>query len=166
MTYNESKKMYLKYINEHINNVKKSYELYGKQLCYALDIPIYKLEIAVRTHDASKLQEEEFEAYRQYFYTADGEEKNKDLFNLAWNHHQKVNKHHPEYWVMIDNDIEGNIKILDMDNLYIAEMLLDWSAMKMKFGGSNKQYWFDNRDKKLLSENTKRKIDKIIEIFD
>ena len=50
-----------------------------------------------------------------------------------------------------------------MPALYIAEMLLDWEAMSMKFNGSTYDYYIKNRDKKPFSENTKQILDKVVE---
>lgn len=154
-------KEYLSYINEHISNVQLSFEKYGEQLCKILNIKYYDLLNNVRHHDESKYTDIEFEGYRQYFYPCSDEEKNKDMFDLAWIHHQNHNPHHPEYWI---DRSENNIK--DMPPIYIAEMLLDWEAMRIKFGGTTYEYYIKNRDKKRLSENTKKIIDYVIkEVF-
>lgn len=155
-------KEYLSYINEHIANVRLAFEKYGKQLCELLNIKYYNLLTNVRHHDESKYTDAEFEGYRQYFYPCSDEEKNKELFDMAWVHHQNYNAHHPEYWI----DRSTN-EIKDMPPLYIAEMLLDWEAMSMKFNGNTYDYYIKNRDKKPLSENTKLILDKITkELFE
>lgn len=152
---------YLNYINDHISNVRLAYEKYGEILCKLLNIKNYSLLNNVRHHDESKYTSAEFEGYRQYFYTCSDETKNEESFNYAWIHHQNYNAHHPEYWV----DRSTN-EIKDMPPLYIAEMLLDWEAMSMAFGGNTYDYYIKNRDKKPLSENTKNILDSVVkEVF-
>lgn len=149
---------YLEYINEHISNIKLAHKKYGEELCNLLKINKLELAVNIAIHDASKYSLEEFDAYRLYFYPCSDEEKDKELFNKAWKHHYTINKHHPEYWVDGDN-------IKDMPNLYIAEMLLDWEAMSMKFGSNTYEYYKKERDIKPFSDTTKKTIDQIINIF-
>lgn len=154
-------KEYLTYIHEHISNVKIASIKYGPQLCELLNVSHIQLMMNITNHDQSKYSPEEFDGYRQYFYTCSNEEKNKELFDQAWIYHQNHNPHHPEYW--IDRSEDGTIK--DMPPLYIAEMLLDWEAMSMKFNNTTYDYYMKNKDKKPFSENTKKFIDKVIHIF-
>lgn len=152
-------KDYLNYINNHIANIRIANIKYGKDLSKALNISERELNILIAKHDESKYYEEEFEPYRQYFYPCSYETKNEESFNEAWKHHYTINKHHPEYWL----DEFNNPR--DMEPLYIAEMLLDWESMSMKFGGTAYDYYMKNRENKHLSENSKRIIDSIINIF-
>lgn len=157
-------KEYLAYINEHIANVRLAYEKYGKQLCEVLNISQYELLSNINKHDQSKYLEIEFNGYRQYFYPCSDETKDKTLFDLAWIHHQNHNPHHPEYWI---DRSSSKYKIMDMPLVYIAEMLLDWQAMKIKFGGNNYEYYIENRDTKPFSDNTKAILDKVVkEVFE
>ena len=139
---------YLKYVREHISNIHSAYIKYGRTLSKKLNISLLELSGVVYQHDVSKFSDEEFDGYRQYFYPCSDETKNEELFNRAWEHHYSVNKHHPEFWVYAYNNEPE-----DMPNLYIAEMLLDWEAMSMKFGGTTYEYYMKNRDKKPLSNN-------------
>lgn len=147
---------YKNYIDEHIENVKLAHLRYGDDLCVLLDLAPLRLAINVSNHDKSKYEPEEFDAYRQWFYPTGN--RNKELFDKAWEHHYTVNSHHPEYWVK-----DGTP--MDMDKYAIAEMLLDWAAMAIKFGGTAYTYYEKERDKKPFSENTKKTIDNIIYIF-
>lgn len=150
----ESNYLYKLYINEHILNVKKAFDVYNKVLCEHFSIDSNKLLKNILVHDASKFSKIEFEGYRQYFYPVKNDKRDENKFNIAWKHHYTNNPHHPEYWM-------GK----DMDDIYIVEMLLDWEAMSIKFKSNTYDYYIKERDKKNLSENTKNKIDKIIEIF-
>ena len=80
----ESKKEYLSYLRNHINGVKKAFELYLEP--YLLEI---KPECAndvvnlVENHDASKYQDNEFYPYMNYFYPDRPEDKDEYAFNEA-----------------------------------------------------------------------------------
>ena len=72
------------------------------------------------------------------------------------------NKHHPEYWVMRDED---GIKPIDMPDIYIAEMILDWTAMGMNFKNSNPYIWFNkkrNYYSNIMTTHTFNKVEKIV----
>lgn len=154
-------KEYMLYISEHISNVKLAYTKYANKLCNTLNVSPILLAMNIDVHDKSKYSDEEFEAYRNYFYPCTDEEKDEDAFNKAWEHHYTVNPHHPQYW---QDKITGEIK--DMSPLAIAEMLIDWEAMKIKFGGNTYDYYIKERDKKPFSDNTKAILDKVVkEIF-
>lgn len=63
-------------------------------------------------HDMSKFRPSEFTAYANYFFNDDGTRKDElgllhcrttgeyEKFMRAWCHHQHVNDHHWEYWVI------------------------------------------------------------------
>jgi hypothetical protein len=58
----------------------------------------------------------------RYYSLNDDSVKRK--FDSAWNIHQKRNKHHWQYWVLIMDN--GSIEALDIPEKYIKEMLCDW----------------------------------------
>lgn len=84
--------------------------------------PLWQLLI----HDWSKLTPAELPHYgRQFFGSAD----DPLGFSNAWNHHQKVNKHHWEYWVLVTGHNRGGYKdgsCLPMPEKYTREMVADW----------------------------------------
>lgn len=143
-------KEYIKYIEEHIANVKIAHQKYGNKLCKILNIAPIILSYKINEHDKSKYSEEEFNGYRQWFYPCSFEHRNEELFNKAWEHHYMYNQHHPEYW---------NI---DMPPIAIAEMILDWEAMSMKFGGNTYDYYIKNRDTKSFTEKDKKILDIVL----
>ena len=155
MELDNKEKEYMAYIDEHISNVQNAYLKYGETLCKLLNISPFDLFEKVAIHDQSKYSEEEFDAYRNYFYPCTDEKRNKEEFDIAWKHHYENNPHHPEYW-----------KGKDMCNIAIAEMLLDWEAMSVKFHGNTYDYYLKERDNKGFSDNTKHILDKIVkEVF-
>lgn len=153
---------YREYIDTHIMNVAKCFEIYGDKLCIALGLDRDELIDNVLEHDKSKYSNPEFHLYRQFFYPEDGKEKSKNLFDVGWLFHQNSNPHHPEFWVVRDNH---DTKILNMPNLYIAEMLLDWAAMGLVFGNSAFEYYKEKGKEKPFSDKTRKIVDDIINIF-
>lgn len=116
-----------------------------------------------RRHDQSKYDSCEFGGYRQFFYPENGNEKNIITFNHAWNHHQKTNDHHWEYWLLIGS---SKIEALKMDLPSIIEMLCDWTAMSVKFKNIPSK-WFDaNKEKMVLHQDTIQTILYWLPIFD
>jgi len=65
--------------------------------------------------------------------------------------HQKRNKHHWQWWCLIDSD--GEIKALPMPERYRLEMLADWrGAGRAKGNGDDIQEWYGkNKDMIILT---------------
>ena len=148
---------YKNYIEEHIKNTQKAWDLVQPKLKgeYKLSPEMKeKIDELIKSHDASKFSKEEFEPYRQYFYTKNNEAKNKEVFDKAWLHHYTLNKHHWQHWVGQDMPLE-----------YIIEQLCDWKAMSIKFGDTPQAYY--NKEKKNIkfSPETKKLVEKWIKIF-
>jgi len=151
---------YLKYIMEHKKNVFK--------ICWNQGLYIHAF-----THDLSKLSPKEFFAYANYFYGRE-EEKNEKSFQNAWDHHKEKSKHHWDYWDRIytedGNPLDGTLgcdhRPIEMPKKYINQMLCDWEAMAVKFGGSSKQYYIDNSHKMHLHYKTKMKIEELLGVYD
>jgi len=160
--YDVKKAEYTNYIKEHKQNVIKCFDTYIDIIQEVLDCNIDIVKNNVEKHDDSKFSNEEFESYRQFFYPINPDKKNKNKMNYGWLNHIHSNKHHWNYWVIVD--AEG-ITALDMPVEYIAEMILDWLAMGMKFNNSVKDFYNNNVDKMVLSPNTKVLIDRIIDQF-
>ena len=99
-------------------------------------------------HDLSKLMPSEFPAYRDYFYDKACEDTNK-RFNYAWNAHQKHNKHHPQYWLLKNDD--GTLKPLEMPMVYRKEMIADWRGASIAIKGyDNTLQWYTANKKKMI----------------
>lgn len=154
---------YLDYINEHISNVEMVWKKYKHTI--TLDInTISRLDYLIGNHDDSKFGELEFEAYRNNFFPEHNEEKSKKHFQEAWNHHQKFNHHHWQYWIMWKP--EGSV-VLEMDYYYILEMLCDWTAMSLKFNQKSVSEWYKKeKANMLLGIRTRQLIEDILFEFD
>lgn len=166
---------YLNYIAEHKDNVVKACFEIGKELCNILNnnyfnVDFDDLQDRCFKHDESKYHDEEFIPYLNYFYSPGGKENEQAKVNMnaAFLHHQNVNDHHPEYWILIDNDLdEPWINALPMSGLAIAEMICDWYAMGMKFNNTPYKWFMSKQEyyQKMMNENTYKLVEKIVNHF-
>lgn len=162
---------YTEYVNKHIKTVQAIWQyiqpfLTGKY--WLEETFLGAVDLAIKEHDKSKFSNDEFHAYRQWFYPTELELVDQYFrhseFMKAWNHHQNLNRHHWEYWVFIcDCD---KTTALEMPLGYILEMLCDWTAMSLKNGNKPSDWFFSNRFKMKLHENTVENINLWLPIFD
>lgn len=126
-------------------------------------------------HDLSKFLPNEFLPYANHFYgkgkrgIKEGRDKtgyykptdtgDKD-FDFAWLLHQKRNRHHWQWWLLPED--EGGIKLLEMPEKYLREMICDWkgAARAQKVGTEVNNYlvkeWYKkNKGKMQLDEVTR-----------
>lgn len=149
---------YTKYVLEHKKNVFKT--------CWKSGLYLHAF-----MHDMSKFSPSEFPAYADWFngeygvkfnsnFTEPSEvaklvhEEKKELFDLAWQHHFEHNKHHWKHWCYdwdafydeVFTDLEScKLKVpKKMPKKYIKQMICDWEAMSIKFGGSAQEYYLSN----------------------
>ena len=130
---------YFKYVFEHKKNVFK--------VCWSKGLYIHAF-----THDLSKFSPSEYFPYADWFNGPYGvkykitdnnllddrnilHEKAEEKFQMAWEHHYTRNKHHWKFW-------EG--KDVAIPDKYIEQMICDWEAMSIKFGGSAQEYYMKN----------------------
>ena len=153
---------YANYIEDHVSNVYKAFQLIGDELRRDLSFDELELVKRINTHDASKWSEEEFEGYRQWFFPEEGEARDKNKFLEAWNHHFKNNDHHHEFYVFTYAYMNGKTKYLakEMPDAAIAEMMCDWAAMSMHFNTSLKE-WYKNTNM-LFNDLTLKKINRVL----
>lgn len=85
---------------------------------------------AVMMHDESKLHEPELSIFNEYTpklknttYGSDEYKEHLKQMGIGITHHQKSNRHHPEYF---DNGIQG------MDLVDFIEMFCDWWAASLR----------------------------------
>jgi len=136
---------YLKYIIEHKKNV-------GIE-CLKMGMFFHAI-----THDLSKFRPSEFIPYAKFFYaksrTTNYKKSDEDDLNFleGWNHHQKRNKHHWNYWVSVTRKDE--IIALPMPMKYVRQMIADWRGMSRKFGGTWEKYYRENQKDFILHQET------------
>lgn len=131
------------------------------------------------SHDKSKYDYTEYQAYDDYFY-GNKELLNKDQveidFNKAWLHHIHKNPHHWQHWVLVEDD-DGLNMGLDIPDNYILEMIADWWSFSWKKFIDGKMQnisdlkeifeWYDkHKDIMVLSENTRKKVESMLDIIE
>jgi len=125
-------------------------------------------------HDLSKFYPSEFFPYANFFYNRNINDPHKPIylddetkFEFAWLSHQKRNKHHWQWWILLgDNGIN---KTFEMSYKYRSEMLCDWRGANRAQGGKGKnkeiRKWYkENKDNIKLHPNTKKWINNILSI--
>jgi hypothetical protein len=164
----EKEHQYREYISDHIKNVQLIWKNVHDKLQLLDDTDFHVIDILINIHDESKLTDQEFHGYRENFYPEDEEDSNNDhvkkCFDVAWNHHQKSNPHHWQYWVLVED--KDNTKILSMPFVYIIEMLCDWSAMSLKFNDKPSEFYNNSKARMILSKDTSKCIERFIGVFD
>lgn len=105
--------------------------------CYFLGIKLIKLgfiDLGVKLisngqiHDNSKFKGIEFD----HLFEGDS------ILHIAVHHHASTNPHHPEYFNTIH----------DVPEVFICEMICDWSARSSEFGTDVRQWIADRATKK------------------
>ena len=157
-------KQYLKYIENHKNNVVDAF--YDLVMCPDMDWfdwePIHvDLYERVLKHDDSKYLVEEFDAYRKQYYPVNEEEKilNADMFEKAWEHHWKSNRHH---WQARQNDINRQDELTKEELLDCLENIIDWMAMGYVYNDRPYQFYEKNKDKIILPKAQRDFMEKVI----
>lgn len=91
-------------------------------------------------HDLSKFSFVEAFGYSGWdFKTKSGD---KAAFDAAWNHHKHHNPHHPENWLSVGRF--GDVTVLPMPKIYVAEMVADWIGAGKTYGNSLENWLPDN----------------------
>lgn len=136
--YIQQTRAYCDYLEEHFNHIAKAFEEVSEAcstiLFFANDYDYKTLQKQVKLHDLSKFSAFEFTQYRDKFFpTADSAQYSPDYcFTQAWKHHYLLNTHH---W-------ESAVSELD-----VLHMVIDWTAMSYKFGGTAQSYYEANQHK-------------------
>ena len=154
---------YEEYLKQHINGVQKAYALIKNNLKLS-KVDLLELDNIIKNHDMSKYEDEEFYPYLYHFYPSQAGVDIEEEYDKAWNHHQKHNPHHWQYWILQKDS--GEQKILDMPEKYVIEMICDWHSFSIKNPKSTAyQWWVDNQHKLMLSDKTKNLVNNYIEYF-
>lgn len=129
-------------------------------------------------HDMSKFRPDEWRPYADWFYGGAksapeqhygdwkytlGEKYTrswyKARFDAAWNHHQKRNPHHWQYWLLVMDS--GETIALEMPDRYRREMLADWRGAGRAINGRDEtaEWYARNREMMLLHPDTRNWIE-------
>ena len=158
---------YDQYLAEHIGNVHKGLQWMNDNL------PLSKEEkeaiweaMIMHTHDASKYDKDEYDAYDAYFYGGNISHKVNQDFNNAWLRHIHKNPHHWQYWVLLEDDPETGMpeKPLMMPLDYIFEMIADWWTFSWRSNNLFEMFaWYaEHRDKQIMHPQTRAIVERIL----
>lgn len=160
------------YLLKHINAVNTClYLLHGQGGFQYTDIPQLRSQYGAY-HDESKFSAEEYEAYDEFFYPSDGSEvgsdpERKKKFEQAWLHHQNSNPHHWQYWLLMNDNNEGEFKALEIPMCYLEEMVADWGAFALiKNDADALANWYAaNRSKQIIHPKSREIIDALVVVL-
>lgn len=153
---------YNEYLNDHIRNVIRAFNWMRDNLPEVFDgVSVNMMGAQINAHDDSKWDDEEYQAYDNYFYGTKNKEV-KDAFYLAWLHHQHNNPHHWQHWLLQED--EGKLKALEMPKEYVIEMICDWWSFSWKKDKLTEIFdWYaTNKPKMNLHQNTLQLVENIL----
>lgn len=154
---------YTEYVEEHISLVREVwYDLKPNLRGLFSSDAITEIGYLIQLHDQSKFSRQEIDGYCQWYFPKDKRNRSWLIYNIAWNHHQKANPHHWQYWLMYD---KGQTIALDMPVVYLVEMLCDWTAMSYKFKDTPGEFYEKNKDEMLLSDRTRAGVVELLPIL-
>lgn len=151
MTEKEAIEQYNEYLTGHIGNINEALELL-KDLEIPFVVDNYEeLKEICSKHDASKYEDVEYIPYRKHFYPINDEEKlESEAFELACRHHIKNNKHHWDYWLNDNNELE--IPDEHEYKLYCVERCCDWLSMANQHGEGPMNWYNANKDAMIMPD--------------
>ena len=158
---------YDNYLKQHRENVAKAAEWIRDNLQQDVQLDLDSYNQIMCMHDYSKDSNEEYHAYDDYFY---GERRTKrvtEQFNNAWLHHIHHNKHHWQYWVLINDDKELGSTPLRIPYRYVIEMICDWWSFSWS---KNNLYsifdWYsEHKDYIMLHKDTRELVEDILSMI-
>lgn len=157
---------YDNYIREHRDNLKRGLEWLKEwhQEHPGFDEAITEALLIADSHDESKYSKEEYDAYDTYFYGGERTPEVQEAFDRAWLHHQHVNPHHWQHWVLVNDDPEEGTRALEMSLPYIFEMIADWWTFSWRAGNLMEIFpWYmAHRTHIILHPNTRILVEMIL----
>ena len=147
---------YLKYLLRH--------KWYVFLACLDLGVPLWMAIL----HDWDKFLPSRFIPYARFFRNPDGSrtgarkptgeydptDTGSIEFEFAWFLHQKVNRHHWQWWILPTET--GGIKALSMPDVHRREMLADMRGAGRALGLPDTKAWYmANCDKMQLHPETR-----------
>lgn len=165
--------MYHEYLNKHIQGVKDTWEQVLKpalMLDLKDEVPekdlqdlCFEVDKLIKDHDASKYNEEEWAPYRDYYYDNKNNDRESEPYKQAWNHHQKHNPHHWQYWVLIQETSDPQVNPMRMPIKYTMEMLSDWQSAGHHYGNTAYSWYQENKDRMIFHPETRDIIEYYLE---
>ncbi len=165
-------------MNKHVKYMK--YILIHK---YFVFIGCMRLKVSLwqaLKHDWTKFLPVEYFPYLEQFYgnhATDSRDikgyfdaaRQSDAFAAAWLHHIHMNPHHWQYYILRQDD--GQIRVLDMPDEYVREMVADWygaGKAQVMVGAPNatantKAWWVNNKNRIIVHDNVVAKMEEYLE---
>lgn len=154
------------YLQDHKANVAKGYEWIRDNLPELIphDLALVLEHQCRFAHDASKTEQDEYEAYDKYFYGGNRSYQVVQDFNYAWLMHIHRNPHHWQHWILLNDEPDKGEIVLDMPYQYICEMIADWWAFSWKAENLYEIFdWYDkHKDYIKLSHKTRVTVEDIL----
>jgi hypothetical protein len=130
--------------------------------CRGLQVPLWQAII----HDWTKFLPCEWFPYVQRFFGASSPQLNQardDAFDRAWNHHQKANRHHWQYWVLVPERDAARVRALAIPPRYVREMIADWIGAGRAQGKPDVAAWYAaNAAKMVLHDETRALVEHLM----
>ena len=159
-------KMYDDYLIAHRTGVREAFEWLDENLPQVTAGCEEASWHIMYEHDQSKISDEEYSAYDEYFYGRNKSHKVVEDFNRAWLHHIHNNPHHWQHWVLFEDDPETNekFKALPMPYDNIVEMICDWWSFSINSGNLREIFdWYEKHEKiMVLHPDTRKQVDRIL----
>lgn len=156
---------YDRYLDQHRRNVRRGLEWLVDNLPDLFSkVDLHAMKTQILNHDASKNSPEEYAAYDRYFYGGNKSFRVVQDFRKAWLHHIHENPHHWQHWVLNNDEPEEGEVVLEMDYIYIIEMICDWWAFSWQKGDLSEIFsWYDKHQKYIkLAPNTRKTVEDIL----
>lgn len=114
-------------------------------------------------HDQSKYQQDEYDAYDNYFYGNKSYSVVQD-FKRAWLLHIHRNPHHWQYWILVNDDPDESENLIEIPYNYIIEMICDWWSFSWTKGELYEIFgWYEEHKNYIkLHPKTKSTIEAIL----
>ena len=151
-------KKYDLYLEQHKDGVRKAFNWIKENLPELVEGRDNIEWLTCVAHDASKTDQDEYEAYDNYFY-GNRSFAVVEEFNKAWLRHIHRNPHHWQHWVLINDDPENGEIILDMPYEYAIEMICDWWSFSFREGNLREIFnWWEAHEKYMKLNVYTRKV--------
>lgn len=151
-------KKYDLYLEQHKDGVRKAFNWIKENLPELVEGRDNIEWLTCVAHDASKTDQDEYEAYDNYFY-GNRSFAVVEEFNKAWLRHIHRNPHHWQHWVLINDDPENGEIILDMPYEYVIEMICDWWSFSFREGNLREIFnWWAAHEKYMKLNVYTRKV--------
>ena len=159
------------YLAQHKANVKKGFDWIHDNLPTIIANSIeyggvidYEWQIGLN-HDASKTDDDEYNAYDDYFYGNNRSFAVVQAFNKAWLFHIHRNPHHWQHWVLLHDEPDEPMECIEMPHNYVVEMICDWWAFSWKDDDRFEIFdWYkEHKNHIMLHKNTRKLVEHILD---